>query len=222
MKTIIAIAMLFLVGMTSRAETVTTNWTANFANSGVVLDGNLTGWSDTRTIDGIAGTIADVNVSLTLSGGNNGDLYAYLEHSSGFSVLLNRPGRDSGNSFGYGNPGMTVTFADSAINGDIHYYGGTGVPSGTYQPDARNISPLSSAAALSLFDRGNNGAWLNSFTNLDVSGTWTLFVADVVGGGSPSTVADWGLTIDYLNVPEPSVVALAGLGLALGLARRRS
>jgi hypothetical protein len=43
-------------------------------------------------------TITDVNVGLQLSGGWNGDLYAYLVHSSGFAVLLNRVGRGTGNA----------------------------------------------------------------------------------------------------------------------------
>ena len=219
MKTILVTTMLFLAGITSRADTLTTNWTSGFLGSGVIPDGNLSGWSDTRTLTGFGGTIADVNVTLTLSGGNNGDLYGYLVHDSGFSVLLNRVGRDGGNAFGYGNPGMTVTFDDTGLGGDIHYYGGAGVPNGLFQPDARNLSPLSSASAMGLFDRANDGAWLNSFTTLDPNGSWTLYLADVVGGGSPATVVNWGLNVEL--VPEPATAALAGLGLALGLWLRR-
>ena len=33
-------------------------------------------------------------MTLNLSGGWNGDLYAYLVHNSGFAVLLNRVGRN--------------------------------------------------------------------------------------------------------------------------------
>ena len=70
------------------------SWNSGFLNSGVVPDGNSTGWSDTRNLSGIAqNSILDLNVTLQLSGGWNGDLYAYLTHGTGFSVLLNRVGR---------------------------------------------------------------------------------------------------------------------------------
>src|SRR5688572_4755667 len=59
-----------------------------------IPDGNLNGFSDTRTISGIPGSggapqISYVTVALNISGGYNGDLYAYLVHNSGFVVLLN-------------------------------------------------------------------------------------------------------------------------------------
>src|SRR6266850_2078387 len=103
-KATVVLGLMLAMGV-SRADLVTTNWSGGFANSGVIPDGNLAGWSDTRTIGGLSGTIADVNVSLTLSGGNNGDLYAYLVHSSGFAVLLNRVGRDGSDPFGYSGSG---------------------------------------------------------------------------------------------------------------------
>lgn len=221
MKTIITTAILIAAAAVGRADTVTTNWTSGFSSGGVIADGNLAGWSDTRTLGGIDGILTNLSLSLSLNGGNNGDLYAYLVHDTGFCILLNRVGRDGGNPFGYSNPGMSLTFSDAAPNGDIHFYGGLNVPVGFFQPDARNISPLSSGASLALFDRANSGAWLNSFTNLNPNGTWTLFVADVVGGGTPTTVQNWGLTLDIQVVPEPSILALALVGLGLGLRRKR-
>ncbi|TAK92755.1 MAG: PEP-CTERM sorting domain-containing protein [Verrucomicrobia bacterium] len=215
MKRILATMVLVLAGVTSRADTVTTNWSSGFTASGVIPDGNLAGWSDTRVIGGLSGLISDVNLSLTLSGGNNGDLYAYLVHSSGFAVLLNRVGRDGSNPFGYGNAGINVTFNDGAAT-DIHYYGGTGIPSGSFQPDARNISPLSSGATLAGFDRANSGAWLSSFTNQSANGSWTLFIADVVGGGTGPTVTSWGLSLDLVPVPEASQWAMCGAMAVFG------
>ncbi|TAK97781.1 MAG: PEP-CTERM sorting domain-containing protein [Verrucomicrobia bacterium] len=213
MKRILATMALTVFAVAGRGDIVTTNWTGGFANSGIIPDGNLTGWSDTRNIGGLSGTIADVNVSLTFSGGNNGDLYAYLVHSSGFAVLLNRAGRDGGNPFGYANAGMAVTFDDTASNGDIHYYGGSGVPTLAYEPDARNISPLSSA---SLLAGASRTAWLGSFTNQSANGSWTLFIADVVGGGSGPSVTSWGLTLDLVPVPEASQWAMCGAMAVFG------
>ena len=88
---------------------------SGFQNGGVIPDGQLTGWTDTRSLAGAAGQITDVSVTLNLSGGWNGDLYAYLVHGSGFAVLLNRVGRDTGNAAGYGTAGMNVTLSDAAM-----------------------------------------------------------------------------------------------------------
>lgn len=215
MKKAIATMLLVVAANASWADMVISNWNSGFAASGVIPDGNLAGWSDTRTLSGLSGLVSDVNVDLTLSGGNNGDLYAYLVHSSGFAVLLNRVGRDGSNPLGYGDTGINVTFNDSAAT-DIHYYGGLGVPTGSYQPDARNISPLSSGSVLAGFDRANSGAWLSSFTNQSANGSWTLFVADVVGGGSGPTVTSWGLTLDLVPVPEASQWAMCGAMAVFG------
>ena len=88
-------------------------FSSGFANGGVIPDGSFIGLSDTRTLTGVTGnTITDVNVRLNISGGWNGDLYAYLVHSGGFSVLLNRVGRATGSSFGYSDAGMNVTLDD--------------------------------------------------------------------------------------------------------------
>jgi hypothetical protein len=132
MKTILTTATLIAAAVVGRADTLTTNWTSGFASGGVVADGNLAGWSDTRTLGGIDGLITNLSLSLTLSGGNNGDLYAYLVHDTGFSVLLNRVGRDGSNPFGYSNAGISLTFSDSAPNGDVHFYGGLSVPVGFF------------------------------------------------------------------------------------------
>ena len=50
----------------------------------------------------------------------NGDLYVFLQHGSGFVVLVNRPGRTPGDDFGYDDDGLVITFDDTAPNGDFH------------------------------------------------------------------------------------------------------
>src|SRR5690348_1437831 len=105
-------ALVSLVSLSSFATLYTTNWNSGFANAGVVPDNNLSGWADIRTVSAIpAGTFTSLSVNLQLTGGWNGDLYAYLVHSSGFCVLLDRVGTGvSGvSSFGYGDAGMNVT-----------------------------------------------------------------------------------------------------------------
>ncbi len=193
---------------------------AGFQNGGVIPDGPLTGWTDTRTLSGApSGPITDVSVTLNLSGGWNGDLYAYLVHDTGFAVLLNRVGRGVGNSAGYGDAGMNVTLSDSALV-NIHSYGGSGAPSGPYSPDGRNISPLSSTET---FSSASPSALLGSFNGLNANGNWTLFIADV-SSGDQSTVTSWGL--DIASVPEPASlfegsVAVLFLGSLIRLYRIR-
>jgi len=177
---------------------------SGFANGGNIPDANTTGWSDTRTLSGIGDTvITDVNVTINVSGGYNGDLYVYLSHGSGFSVLLNRVGRTSGNSFGYSDAGFNVTFNDQASQSiDFHLYqtvNGFSLNGSEWRPDARNVSPLT------VTDGASRTALLSAFNNLNPNGDWTLFVADL-SGGSVSQIQSWSLQIEA--VPEPTTVAL--------------
>lgn len=195
----------FTIG-TTEAALVADNWDSGFNSAGVVPDGNAGGWSDTRTVSTSYSAIESVNVTLNISGGYNGDLYVYLSHGSGFSVLLNRVGRTSGDAFGYGDAGFNITFSDLVgVTTDIHSYGGNSGAqvTGTFQADGRNVDPLTATDAASR-DYG-----LNQFNNIDPNGSWTLFVADM-SGGDQSTVVSWGLEIQA--VPEPANVALGIFG----------
>src|SRR2546425_3815248 len=64
-----------------------------FTTNRVVPDGNASGLQDVRSLNSAIAQIASVKVRLRISGEFNGDLYGYVRHSSGFSVLLNRPGK---------------------------------------------------------------------------------------------------------------------------------
>jgi hypothetical protein len=208
--------------------TYSISYNSGFNNGGVVPDGNVTGWSDTRIISGLPdvdyGTpeILDVNVFLALNGGYNGDLYGYLVHSTGFAVLLNRPGVQTGNAFGYGDAGMNVKFDDTAANGNIHFYQLSGsYPAGlmngsSWAPDGRNVNPASVNGTES------PTSLLASFNGTDVNGSWTLFLADL-SVGETSTVASWG--VEVVVAPEPSTWVLLTLGAVCGgwrFFRRRS
>jgi subtilisin-like proprotein convertase family protein len=198
MKTTLALAVV-IVAATAHATLYTTNWNSGIANGGVVPDNNLSGWSDTRTVSTMpAGTLQGVAVDLTLSSGWAGDLYAYLVHSSGFAVLLNEVGTP-GQPFGYGAGTMNVTLADggswngNSISGNIHSFGG-GNASGYWNPD---------------------GGSMTSFLSTTPNGTWSLFVADLSGGGV-TTVQSWGLQMDIVAVPEVETWVAAALAGAFG------
>lgn len=118
------------------------------------------------------------------------DLYAYLVHGSGFSVLLNRVGRTAGDGFGSGDAGMNVTLDDSAANGDIHLYGAGNIRGGAaWAADGRNVNPLNT------LDTDGRSSLLNTFNGLNPNGQWTLFIADL-SGGDVSTLTSWGLNIE--------------------------
>jgi hypothetical protein len=212
----------------ARADGFTNLWTTDFANAGVVPDASTLGWSDTRTITGFGGyTNADVNVTLALSGGYNGDLYGYLVHDNTLVVLLNRPGLSSSGTFGYGEGGLAVTFDDQALQTtDIHLYqtvpGWTISDGAAWQPDGRNISPLSSGSVFDTAVRQSGGGPLGLFNGTSVDGGWTLFLADLTTRDQ-STVLSWGLEVSGSPVPEPTVWALLTLaGSMMALARRRA
>lgn len=189
------------------AGTISTNWTGTQPipdnnPSGVAFGFNLS----VPEPD----VITNVTVDLQIAGGWNGDLYAYLSHGSGFSVLLNRIGRTASSAYGSGVSGMNVEFSDS-YQTDIHLSLANPL-TGHFAPDGRAVSPFTA------LDTDPRAAFLSSFNGLDVNGSWTLFFADV----SPlnvSTIQSWTVNVG-LSVPEPGSFALTGLAFALGFARR--
>lgn len=182
-----------------------------------IPDANATGWQSVQTISSFADglTVQSVSVTLDISGGYNGDLYAYIAHDGQQAVLLNRAGKTLANPFGYTDAGLKVQFTDSAAN-NIHLYqsvGGSITGGAQWQPDGRAANPLTvtdksavtANATLSTF--GANHTLAN--------GTWTLFVADMSAGGQ-SKVNNWSLQITA--VPEPIHAALGIFGAIFVLA----
>ena len=216
--------MVFCLGASLAVAQTTTNYSFTFSANVAVPDGNASGLALTTGLTGLGGTITSLTVSLDISGGYNGDLYAYLRGpNGGFAVLLNRVGITTGNAFGYPDTGFDVAFDDSANANNIHFYqnfdyqlNGSGQLTGTWSSDGRNIDPQS---APSLFDTTLPTALLTSFDGTNPDGTWTLFLADLSSGGQ-STVVTWGLSIE--TVPEPSACALLAIGILLGARKRIS
>ena len=217
----------FLVTGGGGLRAQTTTETFNYSPNLPIPDNSITGASDSRTLSSSIGSITSLRVTLDITGGFNGDFYAYLVHTdnannTGFAVLLNRVGRTALNSFGYADGGFSVTFSDTAPNGDIHTYPSPVVPpgplTGLWQPDGRNVDPSL------VQDTDMRSAFLSSFNGLNASGTWTLLVADLSPVGS-GTFANWGLEITGVIVPEPATTALLLLGgggcLLLAAGRRR-
>lgn len=211
----------FLISTPVFAATVVYDYTVGTA----VPDGSIIGWSDTRTVSGLTGVIGAVEVSLNITGGYNGDLFAQLVHDSGYSVLLNRVGRRADDFTGYADSGLNVVLADDPTSsGDIHSYRRVlfgndttslgGPLTGRWSTDARTADP-----ALVL-DTDPRTATLADFIGLDPNGNWTLFIADLDSGGQ-STVQGWGLTLTSALVPEPRIAVLFLISFGAVLLRRR-
>jgi subtilisin-like proprotein convertase family protein len=182
-------------------------------------DDSATGFASTISVAD-SGIVAGVSVRFALSVPANqtgwlGDLYAYLRHDDGFAVLLNRPGRTSVSPFGYGDSqSMNLTFADGALNGDIHRYRGAaplnssgslvGPLLGAWAPDGRAADPAV------VPDTTPRTALLGGFAGHSLSGNWTLFVADLSSGGQ-HRLDRWALEFEIqpTAVPEPATSAAA-------------
>ena len=118
-------------------------------------------------------TVGGLTVDLNISGGYNGNLYAYLVAPNGTLVmLLNQPGVTGGNPFGYAGSGLNVTLSDAAV----------GAASRTTAETAGSVvfGNLS----------GGGDAW-RIFNGSAADGTWTLFFADHGVGRRAGDVNGW-------------------------------
>lgn len=181
-----------------------------------ILDGNTAGMFNSMNLSGagMANSLVSVTVTVNVSGGNIGDLYAYLSYNGVLVPLINRIGLSSGNQFGSTGAGLNnVTLSDIASQ-NIHQ-AGNGPLSNSYRADGENIDPLSSAAS---FNSAGGTITLNgAFGGMNPNGSWGLYFADVVAGGGNETLVGWSL--DITSVPEPITIALPIFGVALGAAR---
>ena len=189
-------------GLTAAAQPLTT--TTNFIVGAMVPDGDMSGMASVQTISTPITNLTDLKVSLKLSGTWNGDLYCFLTHGAGHSVLLNRVGRCSALDLGYNDAGLDVTFDDAATNGDIHTYRlqfsssqGTPIPgvlTSVWAPDGRVANPTN------VLDTDARSAFLGSFNGVDPNGEWVLFVADMEAGDI-HILDNWGLEITGYTAP---------------------
>lgn len=190
-----------------------------------VPDNDASGLVSSTTVAAPPSTILGVTVRLTIAGtgygGWNGDLYAWLNHGNRLSVLLNRPGKSLVDPFGYSDNGLLDVILDDQAAGDIHtYQDSLGYPPGTlagiWQPDGRLSDPDW------VLPSDGRDALLGTFAGADPAGTWTLFVADLSGGGEFRLDA-WELGIVAQPIPEPESagVLVGALGLGAWLWRRR-
>lgn len=202
-----------LTGATQASTTITE--TFSNSTSTAIPDGDLNGLVQTLTPATTIGTVNSITVTLNVSGGWNGDLYAYLWHDGQISILVNRPGRTSGNLAGIAGSGLSVTLEDAGVT-DMHAaLASFGNPvTGTYQPDGRAIHPLN------VLDTTPRTAPLSVFSGSAATGDWRLFIADVATGDT-ATLTSWSVSITGTAVPEPGSAGLFALGALLAINRRK-
>lgn len=213
MKSIVP-RFLLLLWLTSQAITAQAALYSSWTGSQAIPDNNGSGLAYSFNMSDSAAAIGNVVVTLNISGGYNGDIYAYLSHGDGFAVLLNRVGRTSTSDYGYGNAGFLVTLSGSAT-ADIHNYqslsptyNGSGQLTGTWAADGRDVDPTVVA-----FSTTARTATLADFNGVNPNGDWTIYFRDA-SPGDISTLHGW--SVDVTPVPEPVNVAL-GAFAALGL-----
>ena len=186
------VSPLLLQAQTTESFTYTTNR--------LVPDGNFSGLSDVRNVSSAVGVISSLQVRLKMTGEFNGDMYAYLRHSNGFVVLLNRVGKTGSDVFGYGDSGFNVTFQNGAANDDIHVYQNVTTPAdgspltGIWQPDGRNVDPAT------VTNGSARSTSLTNFNGLNGAGQWTLYLADVESGAT-NMLTEWSLDISGAASP---------------------
>ena len=158
-----------------------------------IPDNDPNGLASTINVSVPLNDITSVDVTLDITGGYNGDYYAYVQYSSGLVVLLNRLDATVSNPYGSPGSGFNVTFSDCSLN-----IGAAPVSAG--QPLTGAWAPQ--AGSLSTFDGMNpNG-----------NGGWTLFIADESPGGQ-GTLDSWSLDVtgNSLAIPEPTTIISGAL-----------
>ena len=166
-----------------------------------IPDANPTGISSSINVSSLPSVIEDVNVWINVSGGYNGDLYAFLSYNGVLVPLLNRVGTVSVSPstyqdyFGYSTAGFSsVMLNDQASDGAIHNTITPGSkPTYSYTPDIA----------------GSASPGLVAYNSANPNGNWTIFFSDMASGNS-STLVSWGM--DITAVPEPANIALGIFG----------
>ncbi len=159
--------------------------------------------------DSLIYSLTQVQVSLSLVGTASGSGFAsemtvLLNKDLGSSaMLLNRVGFSGSDLIGQSYDGWNVSFSDLA-GSDIHLASlGSGVLTGTYQPDGRVLpTDVLRPEMLAVFNGGSG------------NGDWRLAIADLELGGT-MRLQSWSLTLTGEAVPEPgtwgAIAALVGV-----------
>jgi hypothetical protein len=200
-------------GSAARADVITVSNPAPITIPGGG-NGQAIPYPSTITVTGAPSHITDVTVTLNgFTYPSPGDLAVLLVGPTGARTFLFD---GAGNGFPVSN--LTLTFDDAAPT-TLPF--SSPLMSGTFRPNtffpgdvfAPPAPPPPYATALATFD------------GQDPNGTWSLFVFKPISAGTSagSISGGFSLTITATDLPEPSALALFGLGVAglLGYRWRR-
>ena len=154
--------------------------------------------------------LVGVTIGLNISGGYNGDYFAFLRSPNGTVVtLLNQPGSDMFGSpaSGFGNGTANSFVLSSAASQNIQSV------DGTY--GQAMLGSFSAAGDLNAFGTAANPA-------ADANGSWELFIDNLGSGGGSGKLTSWTINEQVVAAPEPPFVVAGLLLVAGGLAAIRS
>jgi len=225
MKKIIMMLVLVALTLSVQASYIPMYSLNQSFSGGTIQDGNAVGSVFTGNFT--ANTweqVVAVAVTLNITGGYNSDLYAYLVAPNGAVMLL------MNQASGLGGSGMNVTLSAFQMTSSTQFNIQAGTNPGEQvltassqpfiQSATDNNSPMTGyyrpISSMLYAPNPNNGLTLAEYLGLpSANGAWTLFVADVVGGGGNATLNSWTLALAV--VPEPVELSLgifAGMLLA--------
>lgn len=144
-----------------------------------------------------------VSIGLNISGGYNGDYFAFLRSPNGTIVtLINQPGTDM-----FGSP------ASGFGNGSANSF----VLSASALQNIQNVDGTYGQAMTGSFSAAGD---LNAFGTLarpqdDANGSWELFIDNLGSGGGSGKLESWTITEQVVAAPEPLYV-VPGLLLVAG------
>jgi hypothetical protein len=185
----------------------------SFSNTGSITinDGAATPYPSTINVSGLTGNIQSITIQLTgVSHTFPDDFGAIVVGPTGANVVLF-------DGAGDGTDAVSLTWLfDDAAGAPLPDAGA--LSSGTFRPGQNqygdDFSGVGGAPAPPY------GSTFAGFNGTNGNGTWSLYVADFVGGDTGTISGGW--TINIQQVPEPSALALSGLVLPLLLRRRRA
>ena len=188
MKLFLAISLLVLTSPLSRADFT--------FGGGDIPQNSYVGLVSVGTVSGVLGHVTDMSLNLTVNGGFNGDLYAYLvgpDHTTSAQLLGDLGGNNTQVGSGYNN----ITLNSSGSQGIQSVAQTWATPlSGHYTPVVDLMTTF--------------GSYINAH---GANGDWRLFIANQSTGGQ-SALGGWSLNFTTTAVPEPEqVVAISLLGL---------
>jgi MYXO-CTERM domain-containing protein len=217
MKLFLRTAALLACTTLTQADIITETYGPSVVNTAIADNQSVLSSFLLSVNSSVIQSLTQVTISFELRGttadaGWAGDIFASLLKSpvgiaptvsDTSAVLLNRVGVTASEAAGYGHDGWNITLSDTAAS-DIHGETvGSGLVTGTFQPDGRLAATDTLRPAL-----------LGAFNGAAGNGDWRFNVADLAAVGTMRLVS-WSLTLtgEYTPVPESGTQA-AGLGLA--------